>query len=58
MNRLGLALGGGAVLRAAHIGVLQALEERNLKPEFISGTSIGAFVASLYAFGLSVDKLK
>jgi NTE family protein len=58
MNKLGLALGGGAVLGAAHIGVLQALEERNLKPEFISGTSIGAFVASLYAFGLSVDKLK
>jgi NTE family protein len=58
MNKLGLALGGGAVLGAAHIGVLQALEERDLKPEFISGTSIGAFVASLYAFGFSVEKLK
>jgi len=47
----GLALGGGAVLGAAHIGVLQALSEFNFSVEFIAGTSIGSFVASLYAFG-------
>jgi NTE family protein len=58
MNNPGIALGGGAVLGAAHIGVLEALEERGIKPEFISGTSIGAFVGSLYAFGLSVEKLE
>lgn len=57
-EKLGIALGGGAVLGAAHIGVLEALEERGINPGFISGTSIGAFVGSLYAFGLSIEKLK
>lgn len=46
-----LALGGGAVLGAAHIGVLKALDEHGIRIEGISGTSIGAFIASLYAFG-------
>lgn len=51
MKKIGLALGGGAVLGAAHIGVLKALEENEVKIEFVTGTSIGAFVAALYAFG-------
>jgi NTE family protein len=51
MAKIGLALGGGAVLGAAHIGVLRALEERNIKISFMTGTSIGAFVGALYAFG-------
>ena len=48
MTTLGIALGGGAVLDAAHVGVLKAIEETNLEISHISGTSIGAF----YAFGL------
>jgi len=52
-KKIGLALGGGAVLGAAHIGVLKALEEHQVKIDFIAGTSIGAFVAALYAFGKS-----
>lgn len=51
MKKIGLALGGGAVLGAAHIGVLRALEEMDVEISFISGTSIGAFVGALYAFG-------
>lgn len=58
MKKLGLALGGGAVLGAAHIGVLEALEERDIRPEYISGTSIGAFIGALYAFGQTVAQLK
>lgn len=50
---LGLALGGGAVLGAAHMGVLQALDEFGLKVTHLTGTSMGALVASLYAAGLS-----
>lgn len=50
-KKIGLALGGGAVLGAAHIGVLKALEERNIPIHSIAGTSIGAFIAALYAFG-------
>lgn len=50
-KKIGLALGGGAVLGAAHIGVLKALEEHDVHVQTIAGTSIGAFVAALYAFG-------
>lgn len=48
---VGLALGGGAVLGAAHVGVLKAMQEYEINIKKISGTSIGAFIASLYAFG-------
>jgi NTE family protein len=54
----GLALGGGGVLGAAHIGVLQALEEEEITITHIAGTSIGALIATLYAFGKSVDEIK
>lgn len=51
MKKIGLALGGGAVLGAAHVGVLRALDEQNIKINYITGTSIGALVAALFAFG-------
>lgn len=54
----GLALGGGAVLGAAHIGVLRALEEFNIPISYIGGTSIGALVASLFAFGKNWEEIK
>ncbi|MGB5324182.1 MAG: patatin-like phospholipase family protein [Pseudomonadales bacterium] len=57
-TRVGLALGGGAILGAAHVGVLKALEERGVKIEAITGTSIGAFVAILYAFGIPVAEIE
>jgi len=50
-QQLGLALGGGAVLGAAHIGVLKAFDRLGLVPAMVSGTSIGSFVAALLAFG-------
>lgn len=55
---IGLALGGGAAKGIAHIGVLQVLEDRGLEIEYISGTSIGALVASYYAFGKSLEDIK
>lgn len=58
MKKIGLALGGGAVLGAAHIGVLRAMEEMNLEVSFVSGTSIGAFVGSLFAFGLTSKEIE
>ena len=57
-EKIGLALGGGAVLGAAHIGALQALHEHGLKISAISGTSIGAVIAALYAFGKTPDEIK
>lgn len=46
---LGLALSGGGIKGAAHIGVIQALQEANINANFIGGTSIGSIVAALYA---------
>ncbi len=57
-KKIGLALGGGAVLGAAHIGIIKAIEERNLEVSYISGTSIGAFVGALYAFGKSCKEIE
>lgn len=57
-KKLGLALGGGAALGAAHIGVLKALKEKKLEPAYLSGTSIGAFVAAHIAFGTSIERLE
>lgn len=50
-KHIGLALGGGSVLGAAHIGVLRALEEFDYTITHLSGTSIGAFVGALVASG-------
>ncbi len=55
--KVGLALAGGGVKGAAHIGVIKALEENGIKIEEIAGTSIGSIVASLYAMGYSTDKM-
>lgn len=57
-KKLGIALGGGAALGAAHIGVLKAFKEFDIVPEFISGTSIGAFVAAHISFGTPIEKLE
>lgn len=57
-KKLGLALGGGAALGAAHIGVLKALSEKGIRPDCISGTSIGAFVAAHCAFGTPTEILE
>jgi NTE family protein len=57
-ENLGVALGGGAALGAAHVGVMKALFEKGIKPDFISGTSIGAFVAAHIAFGTSMKDLE
>ena len=55
--KLGLSLSGGGVKGAAHIGVLKALEENNIKIDYIGGTSSGSIVATLYAVGFSPDEI-
>ncbi|MCL2475332.1 MAG: patatin-like phospholipase family protein [Chloroflexi bacterium] len=51
--KFGYALGGGAARGIAHIGVLKALDECGIKPDYISGTSAGAIVGALYSAGIS-----
>jgi len=53
-----LALGGGGAKGYAHIGVLRALEQLNIYPDIITGTSMGGLVGGLYAAGLSVDRIE
>lgn len=57
-KKVALALGGGSVLGALHIGVLQAFEEHGIIIKAISGTSAGAIVATLYAFGKSPKEIE
>jgi len=57
-QKLGLALSGGATRGLAHIGVLQAFEETDIRPAYLSGTSIGAFAAALYAFGVPLPEIR
>lgn len=54
---VGLALSGGGVKGAVHIGVLQALEEENINITHISGTSSGSIVAALYSIGYSPKEI-
>lgn len=49
--KLGLSLAGGGIKGIAHIGAIKALEESNIPINYISGTSSGSIVASLYACG-------
>ncbi len=51
--KIGLALGGGGVRAAAHVGVLKVLEEEGIPVDMIVGTSTGAVVGGLYSAGMT-----
>ncbi len=53
----GLALSGGGVRGFAHLGVLQALEEHDLKPGILAGASMGGLIAGLYGAGVPLQRL-
>ncbi len=55
--KLGLSLSGGGIKGVCHIGAIKALEEANIKFDYISGTSSGSIVATLYACGFSTDEI-
>ena len=48
---IGIAFAGGGIRGIAHVGLLKALEENNIKIEAVGGTSAGSIVAALYAMG-------
>lgn len=55
--KLGLALSGGGAKGLAHIGVIKVMEEAGLKPDYITGVSMGSLVGGLYAVGYSPDSI-
>ncbi|HPA87207.1 MAG TPA: patatin-like phospholipase family protein [Bacteroidales bacterium] len=54
---LGLALSGGGALGMAHVGVLKVMEEAGLRPDYITGVSMGSIVGAMYSLGYSADSL-
>jgi NTE family protein len=52
-NDFGLVLSGGGARGIAHIGVLKALNEMNIYPSVVAGTSAGSIIGVLYAMGLT-----
>lgn len=49
--KIGLALSGGGVLGAAHIGAIEEMEKAGIKINYISGTSAGSIIGGIYASG-------
>jgi predicted acylesterase/phospholipase RssA len=56
--RIGLALSGGSVRGLAHIGVVKALSEFDIKPSVITGTSAGSLIGAALAAGMTGRKLQ
>lgn len=56
-HTVGLILSGGGSKGIAHAGVLKFLDEQGIKPTHIAGTSSGAIVSSLYAWGKKPEEI-
>ena len=55
--KISLCLAGGGIKGAAHVGVLKALEEKQIEITHIGGTSSGSIVSALHAAGLTADEI-
>lgn len=55
--KIGLALAGGGVKGAGHIGAIKALQENGIEIGYVGGTSIGSIVTALYAMGYNTDEM-
>lgn len=54
---IGIVLSGGGSKGIAQAGALQFLTEQGIQPSCIAGTSAGAIVGGLYAFGKSPEEI-
>ncbi len=57
MSKIGICFSGGGVKGAAHIGVLKAFEDEKIDFDYISGTSSGSIIATLYACGYNSEQI-
>ncbi|MDP1521266.1 patatin-like phospholipase family protein [Porticoccus litoralis] len=58
VKKIGLALGGGGAKGVSHLLILEALEELDLKPAYVTGTSIGALIGAMYCAGMPTQDIK
>jgi len=56
--RIGLALSGGAARGNAHVGVLRAFAENNIRIDCVAGTSAGSIVGGALAAGMPLDDIE
>ncbi|MBP8214376.1 MAG: patatin-like phospholipase family protein, partial [Propionivibrio sp.] len=56
--RVGLVLGGGGARGAAHVGVLEVLEQLRVPVDCVAGTSMGALAAGAFAAGRTPAELR
>ncbi len=56
--KVGVFLSGGGALGFAHIGMLQAMEEVGVTPDYVAGASMGALVGAVYSAGKSPEEIK
>ena len=56
--KIGVTLSGGGAKGLAHIGILKAIDSAGLKVDYVTGTSMGAVIGSLYSIGYSADSLE
>lgn len=54
---IGLALSGGGTKGLAHAGAIKFLEEKNIRPNQIAGTSAGSIVGAMYAWGKTPEEI-
>lgn len=57
LPKIGLALSGGAARGMAHVGVLRALLENDIRIDCVAGTSAGSIVAGAFAAGMTIDEI-
>ncbi len=55
---IGLVLSGGGSHGIAHLGVLKVMEEAGLRPDYITGVSMGSIIGAMYSIGYSSDSLQ
>jgi NTE family protein len=55
--KIGIVLGGGGARGLAHIGVLKVLTRHGIPIDYLSGCSIGGFIAAAFAVGLTTLEL-
>lgn len=56
--KIALVLSGGGAKGSAHIGILKVLERKRIPVDIIVGTSMGSYVAGMYAMGLSAEEVE